>query len=86
MGAVAVPKLNVILAMMCVQYGENVNVLQKLRPDQICNTPSIHARMGRFMMFANFISGVGCAFSSPKMGVLSDFYGRKPLLGSFTDR
>ena len=79
MGAVAVPKLNIILALMCVQYEAEI-VPQQLGSDQICNAPSIHARMGRFMMFANIISGVGCAFSSPRMGALSDRYGRKPLL------
>lgn len=32
------------------------------------------------MMFAHIISGVGSAISSPKLGKLSDRYGRKPLL------
>lgn len=79
MGAVAVPKLNVLLALMCVQYEEEV-VAQRLGSDQICNAPSINVRMGRFMMCANIVSGVGCAFSSPRMGALSDRYERKPLL------
>jgi len=74
-----VPKLNVILALMCVQY-EQVVVPQQLGSDPICSAPSIHARMGRFMMCANIISGVGCALSSRRIGALSDRYGRKPLL------
>ena len=32
------------------------------------------------MMCAHIISGIGCAISSPRMGKLSDVYGRKPLL------
>ena len=79
MGAVAVPKLNIILALMCVQYGERA-APQGIGNDQLCDAPAIHARMARFMMFANLISGIGCAISSPKIGRLSDRYGRKPLL------
>ncbi|KXL42004.1 MAG: hypothetical protein FE78DRAFT_173955 [Acidomyces sp. 'richmondensis'] len=83
MGAVAVPKVNIILAVMCAQYGDESDAIiasRRLTNDQICNSASIHARMGRFMMWANIISGVGCAFSSPRLGSLSDRYGRKPLL------
>lgn len=80
MGAVAVPKINVILALICVQYEGHEVTAQKLGNDQICNSPSAHARMGRFMMCAQIISGVGSAISSPRMGKLSDIYGRKPLL------
>lgn len=83
MGAVAVPKVNIILVVMCMQYGDESNAgiaPRGLTNDQICNTAAIHARMGRFMMWANIISGVGCAFSSPRLGALSDRYGRKPLL------
>ena len=80
MGAVAVPKINVILALICVQYEGHEVIAQKLGNDQICNSPSAHARMGRFMMCAHIISGIGCAISSPRMGKLSDIYGRKPLL------
>jgi MFS family permease len=83
MGAVAVPKINVILALMCVQYSEKdspISTQQQLGSDQICHDPVIHARMARFMIYANLISGIGCAISSPKIGALSDRYGRKPLL------
>ena len=80
MGAVAVPKINVILALICVQYEGHEVTGQKLGNDQICNSPSAHARMGQFMMCANIISGIGSAISSPRMGKLSDVYGRKPLL------
>lgn len=83
MGAVAVPKLNVILALMCLQYDDKPDALTQtnsLGSDQICDSPAMHARMGQFMMYANIISSIGCAFSSPRMGALSDRYGRKPLL------
>lgn len=79
MGSVAVPKLNVILALMCLQYGNEIEP-QGIGNEQLCNTPAIHARMARFMVFANLISGVGCAISSPRIGRMSDRYGRKPLL------
>ncbi len=73
------PKINVILALMCIQY-EGVIAPAGLGNDQICRTPSVHARMGKFMMWANIISGLGCAISSPRIGSLSDRVGRKPLI------
>ena len=78
-GAVAVPKINIILALMCVR-NQSTRHSRGITGDDLCTTPAIHEEMGRFMMYANLMSGILCAFSSPRLGALSDRLGRKPLI------
>ena len=78
-GAVAVPKINIILALMCVRDQPNRRS-RSINSDDICSRPAIHAEMGRFVTYANLTSGILCVFSSPRLGALSDRYGRKPLI------
>lgn len=78
-GAVHVPKVNIILALLCIKDKQEVH-FGHVGSDDICDTPTVHAEMGRFLASANVISGVLCAFSSPILGMLSDRYGRKPLI------
>jgi MFS family permease len=90
MGAVSVPKLNVILNLICRQYHvaptvHNASPIISLHStigedNPECQTADIHALLGRFMLYANLISGTLCAFSSPRLGALSDRYGRRLIL------
>ena len=90
MGAVSVPKLNVILNLICRQYhfapsARNESPLLPLHStigedNPKCQTAEVHALLGRFMLYANLISGTLCAFSSPRLGALSDRYGRRLIL------
>ena len=90
MGAVSVPKLNVILNLICRQY-HFAPTAHKSSPvlsldstigedNPECQTAEVHALLGRFMLYANLISGTLCAFSSPRLGALSDRYGRRRIL------
>lgn len=45
-----------------------------------CQTDSISSRASLFLLYASFISGILSAITSPKIGALSDRYGRKKLL------
>lgn len=90
MGAVSVPKLNVILNLICRQYHfapttHNASPVLSLHStigedNPECQTAEVHALLGRFMLYGNLISGTLCAFSSPRLGALSDRYGRRLIL------
>jgi len=90
MGAVSVPKLNVILNIICRQYhfttpvhnGSPIFALHSTIGDdnKECQTAEVHSLLGRFMLYANLISGCLCAISSPRLGALSDRYGRRLIL------
>lgn len=90
MGAVSVPKLNVILNLICRQYqlpksdhdGSPIFSLHSTIGDdnKQCQTDEVHKLLARFMAYANLISGTLCAFSSPRLGALSDRYGRRLIL------
>lgn len=82
MGAVSVPKLNVILNLICQQYGlENGTSTFKIGDDnKECQNAQVHALLAKFMLYAHLLSGTLCAFSSPRLGALSDRYGRTRIL------
>lgn len=81
-GAVAVPKTNVILALLCRKnLSKDVGLEHKrLGLDDICASPAVHTKMGRFVGYGNMLSGILCAISSPQLGRLSDRFGRKPFI------
>lgn len=45
-----------------------------------CQNSTISARASLFLLYASLIAGVLSAITSPKLGALSDRYGRKKLL------
>ena len=81
-GAVAVPKINVVLALLCIQKRSKIDspLHRSIRSDDICTDPVVHAEMGRFVGYGNLLSGILCAVSSPLLGRWSDRYGRKPFI------
>src|SRR5947207_11208508 len=90
MGAVSVPKLNVILNLICRQCHfaptmHNASPVVSLHStigedNPECQTAEVHSLLGKFQLYANLISGTLCAFSSPRPGALSDRYGRRLIL------
>ncbi|CAK4031008.1 MFS general substrate transporter [Lecanosticta acicola] len=89
-GGIITPKLNLILELICREYisermmhhpgftrvpvdfndGDNLQ----------CRIPEVQSRVAQFTLWGNLLSGILAAFTSPKLGALSDRYGRKPIL------
>ena len=89
-GGVISPKINLTLELICQQY---LSEQQMLDPsfttapvdfnngnnDQ-CRIPEVQSRTSNFTLICTVIAGCISAVTSPKLGALSDRYGRKPIL------
>ena len=90
-GGVITPKINLILELVCKQY---ISDRQLADPgftmvpvdfggdsdnDQ-CRIPEVQARVAQFTLWGSLIAGLLSAIMSPKLGALSDRYGRRPIL------
>jgi MFS family permease len=82
MGAVSVPKLNVILNLICRQYGLDAGpgTFRIGDDEKQCQNAEVHSLLAKFLLYAHLLSGTLCAFSSPRLGALSDRYGRTKIL------
>ncbi|KHN98186.1 Major facilitator superfamily domain, general substrate transporter [Metarhizium album ARSEF 1941] len=88
-GSVIVPKLNLILDLVCQHYFASK---QHLHPDPNarpvilgadnpqCRNPEVQKRVAAFMLAMSFCTGLLSAYSAPRLGQLSDRYGRRRLL------
>ncbi|KAK0938786.1 hypothetical protein LTR29_009636 [Friedmanniomyces endolithicus] len=88
-GSIA-PRINLILEMVCRQY---ISERQAAEPgftmapvdfsngdnDQ-CRIPEVQSRVSIFMLWASLLGGILSALTAPKLGALSDRYGRKPII------
>ncbi|OCL12321.1 tetracycline-efflux transporter-like protein [Glonium stellatum] len=88
-GGIVVPKLNLILTLICREY-----IAERSADDSAftmlpvvfgednpqCRIPEVQSRVAQFTLYGNLISGILSAITSPKLGALSDRYGRKKLL------
>ncbi|KAF2864713.1 major facilitator superfamily domain-containing protein [Massariosphaeria phaeospora] len=85
-GGIIVPKLNLIVDLICDDYlaDQNPGAISKpLDPAQQfdrCQLSAVSARSSLFILYGNLIGGILSAITSPKLGALSDRYGRKKLL------
>ncbi|KAI9779943.1 MAG: hypothetical protein M1839_007099 [Geoglossum umbratile] len=88
-GAIIVPKLNLILALICRQYfadrslqDSTLTTLPVVFGDDNpqCQIPEVQALVSRFTLYGNLITGILSAIMSPKLGSLSDRYGRKKVI------
>ncbi|EMC98764.1 hypothetical protein BAUCODRAFT_31036 [Baudoinia panamericana UAMH 10762] len=89
-GGSITPKVNLILQLVCREY---ISDRQLADPnftmvpvdfagganDQ-CRIPEIQSRVAIFSLWGSLIAGLLSAVTSPKLGALSDRYGRKPIL------
>ncbi|KAF2678100.1 tetracycline-efflux transporter-like protein [Lentithecium fluviatile CBS 122367] len=83
-GATVVPKLNLIMDLVCEEYYASQDpdpISGPMDPGQDrCRTDAVSARASLFLLYGNLCSGILAAITSPKLGALSDRYGRKKLL------
>lgn len=88
-GGSIVPRINLILDLICDEYfSEQLTVNPSLQFTPVilgsdnpqCQTPEVQSRVSRFTLYGNLIAGLLSAVTSPKIGSLSDRYGRTKLL------
>lgn len=89
-GSIVVPKLNLIMDLVCDEYYAQRSpdpisgpVDPGQQPDR-CQTDAVSSRSSLFLLYGNLCSGILAAITSPKLGALSDRYGRKKLLALTT--
>ncbi|TGZ84558.1 MFS general substrate transporter [Ascodesmis nigricans] len=88
-GGVAVPRLNIILDLVCRDHylaHPNPDGADIIMPviggdrNDMCQTADVHAETSRFMLWMALVSGLLSAFTSPRLGSLSDRLGRRWLI------
>jgi MFS family permease len=88
-GGLLVPKLNLVLSLVCREYlfDRSVSdpnfifapvVLDSDNPQ--CRIPEVQALVSKFTLYIMIIGGSLSAVMAPKLGALSDRYGRKRLI------
>jgi MFS family permease len=88
-GGIIVPKLNLILTLICREYIADQHEADPSSPslpilfgddNPQCRIPEVQARVAQFTLYGNLIGGLLSAVTSPKLGALSDRYGRTRVL------
>ncbi|PNY29677.1 Nitrilase and fragile histidine triad fusion protein NitFhit, partial [Tolypocladium capitatum] len=85
-GGIIVPKLNLILDLVCQQYFADRSLLDPERPIVLgsdnpqCRIPGVQKDVAVFTLVLNFVTGGLSAIVAPKLGHLSDRFGRTKLL------
>lgn len=89
-GGVIAPKLNLIMDLVCREYIAEKSISEPgftMMPVDFnggnngqCRIPEVSSRASLFTGLATIIAGTLSAIASPKLGALSDRYGRKPLI------
>ena len=89
-GGSITPKINLILQLVCRQYIDERSIAEpgftRLPVDfnggdnDQCRIPEVQSRVSIFTLWINLITGLISAFASPKLGALSDRYGRKKII------
>ncbi|KAL8285574.1 hypothetical protein RB597_002581 [Gaeumannomyces tritici] len=89
-GGSLVPKINLIIELVCSRYlsdrsaSDPTFIFAPVIPGgnnpQCKESPAIQSKVAAFNMLLNLVTGSLSAFTVPKIGALSDRYGRKHLL------
>ncbi|PGH18300.1 hypothetical protein AJ79_00639 [Helicocarpus griseus UAMH5409] len=92
-GGVVVPQINLILTLICREYlterameDPTFTYLPVVFGDSNpqCRLPEIQARVSRFQLQLNLIAGTLAAIASPRLGVLTDGFGRNRIIALST--
>ncbi|EOD44126.1 putative tetracycline-efflux transporter protein [Neofusicoccum parvum UCRNP2] len=82
---ILVPKMNLLISLICREYfsdkaiqDPNFTALPVVFGDENpqCRSPEVSSAVAQFTLYGNLLSGILCAITSPKLGALSDRYGR----------
>ncbi|KAF2743026.1 MFS general substrate transporter [Sporormia fimetaria CBS 119925] len=88
-GGIIVPKMNLILDLVCNDFyasrsagnsGPMSGPFDPPNGPDRCQNADVSSRSSLFFLYASLISGVLALITAPKLGALSDRYGRKPIL------
>ena len=83
-GGVVVPKINLIMDLVCDDYYASLGtdpISGPMDPGQDrCQNDAVSSRSSLFLLYGNLCSGILAAITSPKLGALSDRYGRKKFM------
>ncbi|KAI1408897.1 MFS general substrate transporter [Hypoxylon sp. FL1857] len=88
-GGVLVPKLNLIVDLICRNYYSERQALDpnfRFAPvilgadNPQCNAPAVQKHVATFTLIISALTGALSALTAPKLGSLSDRYGRKRLM------
>ena len=88
-GGIIVPKINLVNDLICREYYASRSLDQPtFAPDPVdpgkkkdmCAEPGVQSSAALFLLAASVIPGILSAITSPKLGALSDLYGRLPIL------
>lgn len=89
LGGTVVPKINLILTLVCRDYladkaskDPNFTYIPVVLGEQNeqCRIPEVQSIVARFQLYLNLIAGVLSALASPRLGHLSDLYGRTKII------
>lgn len=88
-GGIVVPRLNLILSLICHEYFADQSMKEPRfhfmpvilgNDNPQCQIPEVQSLVAKFTLYGNLIAGLLSAITSPKIGSLSDRYGRKRLI------
>jgi len=83
-GGIIVPKINLIIDLICDQYYDSLEIDSNsgsiLSDIDRCQNDIVSSRSSLFLLYAGLCSGMLSALISPKIGALSDRYGRKKFM------
>ncbi|KAI1528811.1 BaeS Signal transduction histidine kinase [Pyrenophora tritici-repentis] len=83
-GGIIVPKINLIMDLVCEEYYATLEtdpISSPMDPGQDrCQNDAVSSRSSLFLLYASLCSGILSAIISPKIGALSDRYGRKKFM------
>lgn len=83
-GGIIVPKINLIMDLICEEYYDTLgsdSISGPMNPAlDRCQNDAVSSRSSLFLLYAGLCSGILSAVISPKLGSLSDRYGRKKFM------
>lgn len=89
-GGTIIPKLNLVMNLFCRQYYEDLTrhdpgaipnpISFEGGDNEQCDSPEVQKLYTTFILMASVLGGLLTAITSPKLGALSDRYGRKAII------